>query len=430
MLTLDNLKTILKQLGATEFLYKYLSDNDNSKNQIYLSGSYEALQLLPYGEIYSEEGTKRPTFKAPLELYWLSDTGETELAPNSKLILYPKYPEIRLSGFLSNCSIAPKKYLQPKERAERTKSYDGRVLILCVVNQRIIAYLAPPSSPISNYLFSRPVDGVFGHEPIDTVDAKIELLRILKHAYDTNPHRLVRMFPDGVIRPYSERNAAGYTLEAQFGIVPNGIPEPDFMDWELKCYNKNVLTLMTPQPNGGLYWEIGNRNFVKKYGHLTQDGSMYFTGPYTCESKPVYGVSRKMLITGFDVESKKITDANGAIHLVENGDTELASWSFSHILNHWKNKHNKVCYVKYQNHVSYDSSEGKINFLPKILLCQGTSPIKLLESISANIVYYDPGSKISSSGEQKARSQYRVHENMIPCLYDFSEHVDLGELSY
>ena len=67
-MNIENLKEYLSSIGATEFLFKKLSDNDNCKQQIYLGGSYDALTELPHGDIYVEQGVKKPTFKASVKL--------------------------------------------------------------------------------------------------------------------------------------------------------------------------------------------------------------------------------------------------------------------------------------------------------------------------------------------------------------------------
>lgn len=423
---IEDLKNIFRKKGANEFLYKKLADNDNVKQQIYLGGSYEAIQVLPYGEIYAEAGNKRPVFKAPIKLSWLSEDGRICPAPDAKLILYPKYPEIRLSGFVRRCTNAPKEYLQPKNSYNRTKTYDGRILILCPINDEIIAYLAIPGSEISSMLINNTYDGVFGREPIKEEDSKSILLEVLKETYKSNPHELVRMFSNGEIKPYNKRNAAGYTLEARFGIIPNGSPDPDFKGWELKCHSDNIVTLMTPQPNGGLYEKMGNRDFVNTYGHLAESGSMYFTGPYSCEPNPNRS-GRRIIVTGYDFNKKKIVDTCGAILLIQD-NLELASWSFSHILNHWNNKHNKTCYIRYKKHINcYLGTNNKIDFLPNILLCEGTSAINLIQAIIDNYVYYDPGCRVSCEGESKPRNQFRVKIDNIHRLYSKSEYYNLED---
>lgn len=429
MLSLNELKNILRRKGAVEFLYKRLSDNDNSKQQIYLGGSYEALQELPYGSIIAEQGTKRPTFKASINLSWLSDDGIIAPAPNAKLILYPKYPEVRLSGFLSGAVNAPREYLQPKSKEERGGSYDGRILILCVIDQQIIAYLAAPRSPISAELQNKTNwsdKGIFCKELLEE-DSRSTLLQMLRSAYLSNPNVLQRLFPDGTIRSYESRNAAGYTLESKFGIIPNGNAEPDFKGWELKCSKDTVVTLMTPQPDGGIYHQLGNKEFVLRYGHPTSDGSMYFTGPYRYTSNLKFGVDRRLVITGYDPDIHKITDATGGIILLEN-DENIASWSFSRILTHWSNKHNKACYVRYKKAGINEEGRKQIWFLPDVFLCEGTSPIFLLDAVVNNLVFLDPGSKVSSTGFSKARNQFRVRLEELQHLYNTTEAVDLEKI--
>ena len=60
---IEDLSEILVQKDATEFFFKKLSDNDNCKQQIYLVESYDALTELPHGDIYVEQGVKKPTIK-------------------------------------------------------------------------------------------------------------------------------------------------------------------------------------------------------------------------------------------------------------------------------------------------------------------------------------------------------------------------------
>ena len=65
----------LKGYGASEIIFKELSENDNSKNQVYLGGSYEVLQEIPHGDIITYADCKRPNMKAKLDFWWLADDG-------------------------------------------------------------------------------------------------------------------------------------------------------------------------------------------------------------------------------------------------------------------------------------------------------------------------------------------------------------------
>lgn len=419
---LDQLCECLKGYGASQMIYKELSENDNSKNQVYLGGSYEVLQEIPHGEIFTFANCKRPNMKAKLDFWWIDEHGNAMQAPGAQLILYPKYPEVRLSGFLIGCKNAPSADFQVIKRENRTGSRDGRVLILVPVGSRIYAYLARRGSSLAASLINRPHEGLFGHVEFGYEDSKSELIRNLRQQYATNPHELVRMNADGIIQPYNARNAAGYTLEASFGIIPNGSPEPDFKGWELKCYGGSSITLMTPEPDGGLYEKLGTRNFVEQFGHVAEDGGMYFTGPYRAQENTSFGSSRKLVVEGFNAGDGKIEDVDGAIVLLQDEDTALATWSFSHLLGHWSRKHNKACYVKYKK-----EDNGRISYLPKVFLGEGTSPIFLLRAILANVVIYDPGSRIKADGKMKARSQFRIRANDLSLMYNDSEYVDISK---
>ena len=419
---LTQLIDCLKRYGATEFIFKELSENDNSKNQVYLGGSYDVLQEIPHGEIKTYSDCKRPNYKASLDFWWVSDNGIAEKALGAQLILYPKYPEVRLSGFLKGCKNAPSKYFQTIAREKRSGNKDGRVLVIAPVGERIYAYLAPTGSEIAIQLISREYDGLFGHVEFVVTDSKTILINHLKKEYAGNPHALVRMYTDGSIRPYAARNAAGYTLEASFGIIPNGAPEPDFMGWELKCYSGSSITLMTPEPDGGIYNQLGTREFVEKYGHVAESGGKYFTGPYRAEANDSFGVPRKLIVEGYDDEEGKILDVDGSIILMQGESTELASWSFSHLLEHWSRKHNKACYVKYKK-----EDGGLISYLPNVFLGEGTSPIFLLRGIETNSVYFDPGSKVDGNGKLKARSQFRIKARDLFLIYRQYENVDISK---
>ncbi len=416
MFTLESLKEYLLKNGINKFFFKKLAENDNSKNQIYLGGSFDVIQEIPFGKIVVEQGLKKPVYKAPLDFWWIGENGNIEPAKGAQLIMYPKYPEVRLSGFLKGCKLAPSEYLQPISKEERTGTNDGRILILAPINKRICAYLAVPNSQLANELQQLPYDGILGSVETGSGNSRDELLSLLHKAWLGNPHQLVRMYTDGSIRPYLSKNAGGYTLEAFFGIRPNGSPFPDYKGWELKSLSGNVATLMTPQPDGGLYHELGNDEFVRRFGHLSEDGRMYFTGKYTSQSN---NENRIIVLDGFDASNGKILKEDGCVGLIQK-DTILASWSFPHLIEHWNTKHNQACYVKYKKRADTDL----IDFKPEVLLCERTSAIILLQALAYGRVYLDPACR-----ESKARNQFRATFNNLFCLYEFSERVDLSSFS-
>ena len=132
---------------AVTFYFKRLAANDNSKNQIYLGPGFMALNLLPAGPAIAVPSGRsgREVFRAAVPLGWLASDGSVEPAHESKLILYPQYPEVRLSGFLRGCSAAPSALLLGRG--------DGRVLLLAVTKHgQVIAFASGPEHPVTREL--------------------------------------------------------------------------------------------------------------------------------------------------------------------------------------------------------------------------------------------------------------------------------------
>ena len=100
----------MRDHGADRIYAKKMSPNDNSKNQVYLGGGFGALNIIPHGEIITDTrpmaGSKQDRPKARVNFFWL-DTDGRHPAPDAQLILYPDYPEVRMSGFLKGCKAAP-----------------------------------------------------------------------------------------------------------------------------------------------------------------------------------------------------------------------------------------------------------------------------------------------------------------------------------
>lgn len=108
---LNQLQAMMEAKGCTSILVKQLAANDNSKNQVYLGGNFEAVNCFPNLNITPDAtGSHGPVFKAPLRFVWVDASGLEYAAPATQLILYPQYPEVRVSGFLKGCSHAPSIY--------------------------------------------------------------------------------------------------------------------------------------------------------------------------------------------------------------------------------------------------------------------------------------------------------------------------------
>jgi len=125
-MTLQKLLKILSDKGCRKVYVKALSPNDNSKNQVYLGGSFDVINILPVRDFTSEDpgDWKRMRFKSKLDFAWIDNEGTISIAPEAQLILYPKYPEVRFSGFLKGSKLAPSDLMATRS--------EGRMLCLGV----------------------------------------------------------------------------------------------------------------------------------------------------------------------------------------------------------------------------------------------------------------------------------------------------------
>ncbi len=124
-----------------------------------------------------------------------------------------------------------------------------------------------------------------------------------------------------------------------------------------------------------------------------------------------------MRLVGFDTATGKITDANGAIALVNDAGEVAASWSFRKILEHWSHKHAKAVYVPSKlrlvgtrSTASQTSSKPEngdaVESVPtgrpprqyayghKVRLALRTDSLRLLRAFASGAMYYDPGIKL------------------------------------
>lgn len=429
---IENLRSKFESLGATRVFFKCLAENDNSKNQIYLGGSFEVLTYFPYGDVESFPDAKYPNFKAPIKFFWLNSE-RIEQAPSAQLILYPQYPEVRLSGFLRGCALAPSKFLQPTLASQRS-GIDGRVLFFGTTEDgATLAYLAHKNSPVANAAIDLTklslVKALFHDIPLTHLvgkSSKILLLDALREVHRSGFVNSIRLNKQGKQMPYSARNGGGYTLEAMLGIKPNAIAAPDYLGWEVKAFSSSRITLMTPEPSSGFYGQNGVEAFVRKYGRrVAGKNQLYFTGNH------VYGKTNsqtglKLIVNGFDLQSRKITDVNGRILLLDQKADEAASWNFSHLLNHWNKKHASAAYVPFKND---KGTPPKYQFGSPVYLGERTDFSKYLNTLIEGKVIFDPGSKVENpdapNKSVKARSQFRINRKDLYLLYESFEEIQL-----
>lgn len=420
-----------RDLNARRVFFKQLAENDNSKQQIYLGGNFEVLSFFPCGTVTNYPEGKYPNFKARIELYWVNEEN-IEQASGAQLILYPQYPEVRLSGFLQGCKIAPRYYLQPIPAANR-KGIDGRVLFFATTGDgKTLAHLALSDSPLALEAIaiaqSSTDEPLFVELPLtpNLISSRELVLDALRKIHTAGFHPSMRLNSDGVALPYKARNGGGYTLEALLGIRPNSKAAPDFHGWEIKAFSSDRITLMTPEPNGGFYGSNGVEAFVRKYGHkVSGKDQLYFTGTHRhatlCE-----GTGLTLGLTGYDVESGKITGVCGGIYLLDANGNQAALWEFSHLLTHWNKKHAAAAYVRYE---SDKIISPQYHYCSPAFLGEHTDFTRYLAAIATGNVIFDPGSKVDNASTKKsqvkARSQFRIHKKYLSMLYETFEEVSL-----
>lgn len=417
----------MQELGVIRLYMKPLAENDNCKQQVYFGGSFEVLQQLPFTDIREEPGGKRPNFKAGLNFFWINSMGHEERAPGAQLILYPDYPEVRLSGFLRGCSLAPSRDMQPLPPGQRRHNNgpDGRILFLGITESGLIyAYLATADSDISraftgcqsNSKFDQ--SGVFWTIIIGAKTASREaLIKTLEHIHAHGWHQGCRLNKYGKAIPYNALNGGGYTLEALLGIKPNAKAEPDFLGWEIKAFGSDRITLMTPEPDIGYYGVNGVKAFVRKYGRAISGDVLYFTGSHKVGILcPTSG--QTMELSGFDEIKGKISDVSGGIFLRAPSGELSAGWSYKGLIEHWGRKHAAAAYVPYNRRYK---SAPEYFYKSPIFIGEGTDFDMYLKAMYSGSIIYDPASKVMDASmpnsRVKARSQFRVSFRNLPTLY-------------
>ncbi|TWW01362.1 MvaI/BcnI family restriction endonuclease [Chitinophaga pinensis] len=433
-MNLQNLKKLFADNGCNKIYVKVLSPNDNSKNQVYLGGSFEVVNILPISAITTEAAGdwKKERFKASINFGWIGEDGNIYPAPNAQLILYPKYPEVRFSGFLLGCDNPPSELM--------TQRLAGRLLFFGVgKNGTVLGYVAAPDAGIADEFNKQPQ--ITGHGIFKVIELPqvvnnrekllAELLRIHKLDWITSK----RLDRNGNVLPCESSNCGGYTLEAELGIKPNGYSEPDYLGWEIKQFgvtaltrvNSAVITLMTPEPTNGIYKDEGVKEFLNRYGYADKTGRqdrINFGGTHKAGVRNK-ATNLEMQLIGFDAATGKIRNANGRIALIDQNGNDAASWSFASMLLHWNKKHNQACYVPSLS----NTTENKVyKYASKVILGTGTDFQLFLKEMALGHIYYDPGIKMENASTKpaiKKRSQFRIRSQYLSNLYHNSEIVEL-----
>lgn len=434
-MTLEDLSRLFKDAGCRNLYAKVLARNDNSKQQIYFGPGFSALSLFPNRGVKPDDKLGNRSFKAQVSFSWIDLTGQLAPAPGAQLILYPQYPEVRFSGFLRGCLNGPNKLLTAREH--------GRVLFMGVTrNESVIGFVASAGSDLA-YEFNKkhpePDTGVFSEIALPLAtgnrDARSALLSELLRIHQLGWINSKRLSGDGTILPCKSSNCGGYTLEAELGVIPNGRSEPDFLGYEVKQTavpnfersESGIITLMTPEPNGGLYQDAGTKVFLRKYGYADKKGRedrINFGGNFKVGSRnATTGLTLHLL--GYS--DGKIHDNYGVVALVADDGEIAASWNFQGMMEHWARKHAHAAYVP--SMLRKDPIQ-QYCYSRSIRLASQPDFLLVLRALEKGVIFYDPGIKLENAAAErsrlKKRSQFRIKSKDLAEIYGLCEFVDIG----
>lgn len=437
-MSLSKLIEAMNNKGVTRLYVKKLSPNDNNKNQPYLGGSFEALNIIPSGDIKVVTGgkdSKRDRYMASVNFFWIDSTGLVSHAPGTQLIMYPKYPEVRISGFLQRCINAPSAIMTPR--------IEKRLMFLGIkANGTILGHATLPGNPMYDEIEKSTFEavGVFLEIPLVVDQAKKnkkKLLADLKNIHLLGWIDSIRLNTYGVRIPCNAPQCGGYTMEALLGIRPNSTAGPDYLGWEIKQHGVKALTkthsgspvtLMTPEPTGGFYKTEGVHKFMHTYGYPDKNGKpdrINFGGTYRV-GKRYATTGLTTTLNGFDSATNKLTDVDGGLEILDDTGVVVASWSFSSLLELWKRKHAKAVYIP--STVSKVPARQYL-FGNLIEMGEGTDFTMFLTAMASGKVYLDPSTKIegvsTANPKVKKRNQFRISIKNLSSLYKSFVEVDL-----
>ena len=436
-MTLSQVRDLFRRAGCVRLYAKTLAENDNSKNQVYFGGDFESLHLFPMREIRADNRGDSPTFKAQLDFSWISTSGVLSPAPRAQLILYPRYPEVRFSGFLQGSDNAPSDLMAHR--------IPGRILFLGVRGTSgVIGYVLPADASASREVTALKMtvsQDLFLAIPLGSAQELWDPRRLLISELSRIHHKgwidSKQLKSDGSLAPCEAGQCGGFTLEAELGIPKNSSSNPDFHGWEIKQhgvdrfdrpFSGSPITLMTPEPTGGFYIDEGVERFVRRYGYPDRNGRLdrlNFGGRFVVGSTAVLtGV--RMDLRGFDSQRGSIADPAGAIELYGPTGEVAASWAFTGILSHWSRKHTNAAYVP---SLRRSVPRTQYSYGGHVRLGEGTDPLLFLKALVAGKVFYDPGIKLeqaSGDSRSKRRSQFRIMSKDIGALYRRMEIVELA----
>ena len=437
--TIRQLREILADHKVRDALIKELKKNHNDKNQVYSGKDF--LPLHPFFSLHFAERTECTSSKSagghagkPIlegtftDFVWIRTDNQEVKAKNPKLIIYPQYPEARLSGFKTVRNTTPRSIT-----VEYTKKHpDSR---RCLVlgrrgNGSVVAVMIaePGDAFVESFkdLECAPGSRVWKYLLVSS-DSTSRLHQLLQGIVGKE-YPGCRYDAQGNKIPFNGTQVCGYTLEYALGLLPNSSMHGDFEGIELKAHTQKKVTLMTPEPDRGLYAE-DFAQFMMKYGYQDKNGNYRLTGIHRVGTKSDKS-GLTLNIQNYDPSKSVASQANNNIlvALVDDNGEIAAGWSLERLLNCWGAKHNEVVYVSAQKHDCNDPEKVakgykySVEFDDKVIWCKHTSPDHLLRALANGTIFLDPAPKLDPDNPKnsKRRAQWRVNniDEAVHVLYN------------
>ena len=438
--TLAEVRTAFAAAGCHSLYVKELAWNHDGKRQIYLTSDLSAFNYFPNrveesppmpGWIEESKKPKKPgssRIYGHLDYRWLDLSGNTEAAPSAKLIYYPQYPEVRLSGVMLRVSSVPSEYMREKAG----EVFKNRLLFLGTRSDGVtLAMLMVGQDALRKEVRrGRGFQSEAGLNQLRfraaAINPKARLIKKLKEIHGMG-WVTGRKLVNGVVTAYSAQNAVGYTLEALLGVSANGDNEPDFEGYEIKGYTvaklgrvyKKPVTVLSIEPDLGVYREAGVVQFLATWGYPDmqgRDNRQNFGGIHRV------GVRHKrtgltLSTVGYSPKLPDRLDPEGHLSLFADDGRIAAGWSFRKLVDAWGRKHARAAYVP----ALARKTTNEYHYGPPVLICAHTDLLRVLAGLSQGILYLDPGIKAENWDSEKkslhVRNQFRIKFSDVHQLY-------------
>jgi len=437
--TIEDLQRLFESKSVDLVYIKKLSPKqDNDKNQIYFGSGLKSLSNLFSGDIIERSEPVSSKKKSDLygdiglqlylKWYWMDRNGNTARANGTKAIEYPQYPEVRLSGFLSGCPLAPQSLRRTKQSRFKTRylcfGFTPELDTVGIVLTEVEDELARNFPDLPKYSESSLLSVLIVNDQYQSTPGDI-LLNLLKTKVGSEKHSGFILKPDGPV-PFNGNQSAGYTLEGLLGIVANGKSGPDILGYELKTTGSSNGTLITTEPDLGEKADLEFKEYMSRYGSPGKKDSntIRFTGTFSLDKKPV---GKDYILRLFrDGEKDGLPGHIGLYSLDEK--ILVQGWSFQKLNSKWVEKHSNAVYIKYSKEKD-ESRNDVIQFGPICWFAHGTSFNNFLEGIRAGVIYFDPADSIYENGQSKSRAQWRYRisqrDEVYSTIYNNVEKIEL-----